>query len=138
MNTIKVSDIKKCIDNKNNKFINIDGVNIEDIKVMFDCKLDENYNLAYIIGSIIGWDKKILSFIDKTNLNDKSKNEIDKINLLLEKNILGKIKVLSTRSELIQLEIQTKNSNYQLEIHLGNHNFCLCEDYDVVAVDSYK
>ncbi len=139
MQKVKISDINNCVENKDNKFLNIDGQNTKDIEIDVDLDLNEvKYKLSFVIAACVSKDYKILELIKNENLSDRN---IEQLKLLSEflKNIEdGVMNFASIRKDLIQFEIVADSTNYQVEIHLGNHNYCVCEDFNVASMDAYK
>ncbi len=139
MQIVKFSDINNCVENKNNKFLNIDGLNTKDIEIEVDMDLSEvRFNLVFIIGACVSKDYKILDLINKEKLTQRNIEQLKALKEFLISCNDGVMEFESIRKDLLQFEIVTNSVNYQVEIHLGNHNFCVCDDFNVVSIDAYK
>ncbi len=111
MKRVNISDINNILENKDNKFLNVDGINTKDIEILIDTKLDEvRYNLSYIIASIISKDFKILDLIDRTKLSLRNKSELEVLYKFLKSSENGVMKFKSIRKDLLQFEIITSNT----------------------------
>lgn len=139
MKIIKFSSIISSLENKDNKYLDICGVNTSEIEIDMDFnKVDNKYNLCYIIASVISNDHSILNFVNIEILSKRNISELNKLSEFLKISKSGMILCESIRKDLLQFEIITNYENYQIEIHLGNQNFCVCKNFDVIAIDAYK
>ncbi len=139
MKIIEFGNIIEAIKNKDNSYINIDGLYTNNIEIKADIEAKNcEYPLAFIIASVISNNYKIFDLLSYKNLDERSVNEIEALKLFLNSSLSGKIVCESIRKDLIQFEIKADSVNYQVEIHLGNHNYCVCEDFNIIAIDALK
>lgn len=137
---IKFSRINDAVKYKDNKYLDINKLKTNEIEIDMDMDKDisENYTISYVIASIISNDSKFMDYIDIETLNKRNINEIDKIVKFLKRSKSGLIVFDTVRKDLLQFEIVTDELNYQVEIHLVICNFCICEDFDIIAMGELK
>ncbi len=139
MQKVKFSDINNCVENKNNKFLNIEGLNTKDIEIDIDMDLKEvKYNLGFVIAACISKNYEIIDLIKKETLSERNKEQLQALRGFLSNCEDGVMNFESIRKDLLQFEILANSTNYQVEIHLGNHNYCLCDDFNVVSIDALR
>lgn len=138
MNEIKLSKIEKAVLKKNNSELIIDKCNTSE----FVIDVDINHTaepILYIITAVLSNDYKYLDLINFDEIDDISRKQIELLKTFLIKSKYGVINDKSIRKDLLQFEIKVSDDvEYQVEIHLGNFNYCVCENYDIVAIDSFK
>lgn len=139
MKKVKISDINSILENKNNTFLNLDGINTNEVIIDMNVGNEEiKYNMVYIIAAIISNNYSYLDLINPATLNERNKSELEKLYKFLKNSKYGFMHFNSIRKNLLQFEINADNTNYQVEMHLSIENFCICENFDIIAIDAYK
>ncbi len=132
---VNFSDINRCLEEVDNKYLSVDGLNTRDIEIEMDMDLDKAYVLSFIIAGCISRDSKILELVNHENLSERNIANLKSLSEFLKKCDYGVMNIMSIRDELIQFEIVTPKLNYQVEVHLKIHHYCISEDFNPIAID---
>lgn len=138
MKEIKLSEIENAIIEKNNEKVIIDNCLTSEISVNIDT-LHKPEAIVYIIAAIITNDYKYIDLINFETIDCVSAHQVELLREFLSKSEFGLIENKSKRKDLLQFNIKVANNiEYEIEVHLGNCNYCVCENYDIVAIDALK
>ncbi len=135
---VKFSEINNCLDKGKNKFLRVNGLNTRDIDIEIDMDLKKAHTVSFVVAACISKDSTILDLVNKEDLSERNIMQLNALSEFLKNCEYGIMKFGSIRDELIQFDIITKDVSYQVEVHLGIHNYCICEDFVPVSIDAYR
>ncbi len=135
---VRFSDINNCLDKAKNNFLSVNGLNTEDIEIEIDMDLEKAHIVSFVVAACISKDYKILDLVNKEKLKERNIAQLSALSEFLKRCDYGIMKFGSIRDELIQFDILTKSLSYQVEVHLKNHNYCICEDFNPISIDAYR